>query len=76
MHFKDGRPNGQAILELETEEDVSKALERHRQYLGTRYIEGLYLYAVMNVAIIIWKNPDSPIKSPKPSNGNPHDNRF
>ncbi|XP_062399268.1 G-rich sequence factor 1 [Sardina pilchardus] len=39
MHHKDGRPNGQAVLEMETEEDVSKALERHKQYLGSRYIE-------------------------------------
>ncbi|XP_041956682.1 G-rich sequence factor 1 [Alosa sapidissima] len=39
MHLKDGRPNGQAFMEMETEEDVSKALERHRQYLGPRYIE-------------------------------------
>ncbi|KAL0979945.1 hypothetical protein UPYG_G00191900 [Umbra pygmaea] len=36
---RDGRPNGQAFIELENEEDVSKALEKHRQYLGPRYIE-------------------------------------
>lgn len=57
MHLKDGRPNGQAFIEMETGEDVSKALERHRQHLGPRYIEGLYLYAVMNLDIISWKNP-------------------
>uniref|UniRef100_A0A4W5PFD7 RRM domain-containing protein n=1 Tax=Hucho hucho TaxID=62062 RepID=A0A4W5PFD7_9TELE len=37
---RDGKPNGQAFIELEHEEDVSKALEKHRQYLGPRYIEG------------------------------------
>ncbi|CDQ95470.1 unnamed protein product, partial [Oncorhynchus mykiss] len=31
---RDGKPNGQAFIELEHEEDVSKALEKHRQYLG------------------------------------------
>lgn len=36
---RDGKPNGQAFIELEHEEDVSKALEKHRQYLGPRYIE-------------------------------------
>ncbi|XP_034152503.1 G-rich sequence factor 1 isoform X2 [Esox lucius] len=36
---RDGKPNGQAFIELENEEDVSKALEKHRQYLGRRYIE-------------------------------------
>ncbi|XP_055779324.1 G-rich sequence factor 1 isoform X2 [Salvelinus fontinalis] len=38
---RDGKPNGQAFIELEHEEDVSKALEKHRQYMGPRYIEGL-----------------------------------
>ncbi|XP_071208106.1 G-rich sequence factor 1 isoform X1 [Salvelinus alpinus] len=36
---RDGKPNGQAFIELEHEEDVSKALEKHRQYMGPRYIE-------------------------------------
>lgn len=35
-----GRPTGRAFLEMEHEEDVSKALEKHRQYLGPRYVEG------------------------------------
>ncbi|XP_035799075.1 G-rich sequence factor 1 isoform X2 [Amphiprion ocellaris] len=34
-----GRPTGQAFIEMEHEEDVSKALEKHRQYLGPRYVE-------------------------------------
>ncbi|NP_001135339.1 G-rich sequence factor 1 [Salmo salar] len=36
---RDGKPNGQAFIELEHEDDVGKALEKHRQYLGPRYIE-------------------------------------
>uniref|UniRef100_A0A3Q3MSB1 G-rich RNA sequence binding factor 1 n=1 Tax=Labrus bergylta TaxID=56723 RepID=A0A3Q3MSB1_9LABR len=40
-----GRPSGRAFLELEHEEDVSKALEKHRQYLGPRYVEGLSLWS-------------------------------
>ncbi|CAM9150585.1 unnamed protein product, partial [Lampetra planeri] len=35
-----GRPSGRAFIEMEHEEDVSKALEKHRQYLGPRYVEG------------------------------------
>lgn len=35
-----GKPTGRAFLEMEHEEDVSKALEKHRQYLGPRYVEG------------------------------------
>lgn len=34
-----GKPSGQAFVELEHEDDVSKALEKHRQYLGPRYVE-------------------------------------
>lgn len=40
-----GRPSGQAFIEMEHEEDVSKALEKHRQYLGPRYVE---VYEVTN----------------------------
>lgn len=40
MYHKNGKPTGQAFIELEAEEDVSKALEMHRQYLGPRYVEG------------------------------------
>lgn len=35
-----GKPSGKAFIEMEHEEDVRKALERHRQYLGPRYVEG------------------------------------
>ncbi|XP_061751856.1 G-rich sequence factor 1 [Nerophis ophidion] len=34
-----GRPSGHAFVELENEEDVKRALEKHRQYLGPRYVE-------------------------------------
>lgn len=40
-----GRPSGQAFIEVEHEDDVSKALEKHRQYLGPRYVE---VYEVTN----------------------------
>ncbi|KAG7318313.1 hypothetical protein KOW79_018068 [Hemibagrus wyckioides] len=45
MYHKNGKPTGQAFIELEHEEDVSKALEMHRQYLGPRYVE---VYEVTN----------------------------
>lgn len=43
IHFtlnKMGRPTGIAFIEMEDEVDVNKALEKHRQYLGPRYVEG------------------------------------
>lgn len=36
---RQGRPSGQAFIEMEYKEDVHKALEKHRQYLGPRYVE-------------------------------------
>ncbi|XP_037338256.2 G-rich sequence factor 1 [Pungitius pungitius] len=48
IHFtveRVGRSSGQAFIEMEHEEDVSKALEKHRQYLGPRYVE---VYEVTN----------------------------
>ncbi|XP_059192616.1 G-rich sequence factor 1-like [Centropristis striata] len=36
---RNGRPTGQAFIEMEHEEDVSKALEKHLHYLGPRYVE-------------------------------------
>ncbi|XP_076586195.1 G-rich sequence factor 1 [Chaetodon auriga] len=48
IHFtetRSGRPTGVALIEMEHEEDVRKALEKHRQYLGPRYVE---VYEVTN----------------------------
>ncbi|XP_018409058.1 PREDICTED: G-rich sequence factor 1 [Nanorana parkeri] len=42
VHFifnRDGKPRGDAIIEFETAEDLSKALEQHKKYMGQRYVE-------------------------------------
>ncbi|KAI4821240.1 hypothetical protein KUCAC02_029182 [Chaenocephalus aceratus] len=36
---RNGRPSGEAFIQVEHEDDVRKALEKHRQYLGPRYVE-------------------------------------
>eukprot|EP00096_Caligus_rogercresseyi_P008228 TRINITY_DN2671_c0_g6_i1.p1 TRINITY_DN2671_c0_g6~~TRINITY_DN2671_c0_g6_i1.p1 ORF type:complete len:467 (+),score=132.32 TRINITY_DN2671_c0_g6_i1:76-1476(+) len=36
---RNGRPSGEAYIELASEEDVEKALKKHRQTMGKRYIE-------------------------------------
>ena len=33
-----GRPSGDAVVKLETEEDVRKAVSHNRQYLGKRFV--------------------------------------
>ena len=34
-----GRPSGEAYVEMESEEDVTKGLEKHKKNMGNRYIE-------------------------------------
>ncbi|XP_027030757.1 heterogeneous nuclear ribonucleoprotein H3 isoform X1 [Tachysurus fulvidraco] len=36
---KEGRPSGEAFIELKTAEDFKKALSKDRKYMGHRYIE-------------------------------------
>ncbi|XP_022207494.2 heterogeneous nuclear ribonucleoprotein H isoform X2 [Nilaparvata lugens] len=36
---REGRPSGEAFVELETEDDVQKALKKDRDHMGPRYIE-------------------------------------
>lgn len=42
VHFtfvRDGRPSGEAYIEMESEEDVERALSKNKQHMGKRYIE-------------------------------------
>nr|XP_033797493.1 heterogeneous nuclear ribonucleoprotein H3 isoform X3 [Geotrypetes seraphini] len=36
---KEGRPSGEAFIELESADDVTKALAKDRKYMGHRYVE-------------------------------------
>jgi len=38
-YTREGRLTGEGYLELQDEEDVEKALKKHNEHLGTRYIE-------------------------------------
>lgn len=43
IHFtfvRDGRPSGEAYVELACEGDVQAALQKNQQHMGKRYIEG------------------------------------
>ena len=43
IHFtyvRDGRPSGEAYIEMNTQADVAEALKKDQQNLGKRYIEG------------------------------------
>ncbi|XP_013408423.1 heterogeneous nuclear ribonucleoprotein H3 [Lingula anatina] len=42
VHFtfsRDGRPSGEAYIQLSSEEDVANAVAKHNQHMGRRYIE-------------------------------------
>ncbi|NWI65546.1 GRSF1 factor, partial [Todus mexicanus] len=42
IHFllnRDGRRRGDALIELESKEDVQRALEKHLRYMGPRYVK-------------------------------------
>jgi len=39
VHQADGRATGDAFVIFASDEDVSKALTKHKQSIGTRYIE-------------------------------------
>ena len=39
LNHREGRPSGEAFIELESKDDVQKALEYDRKCMGKRYIE-------------------------------------
>ncbi|KAM8938823.1 G-rich sequence factor 1 [Pelodytes ibericus] len=42
VHFifnRDGKPRGDAVIEFQSAEDVQKAVEQHKKYMGQRYVE-------------------------------------
>lgn len=39
-YTREGRPTGECYIELASDEDVEKALKKHNEHLGPRYIEG------------------------------------
>ena len=39
-YTREGRLTGEGYLELTCEEDVERALKKHNEHLGARYIEG------------------------------------
>lgn len=38
---RDGRPSGEAYVQLSSEDDVKSALAHNRQHIGSRYVESM-----------------------------------
>lgn len=41
---RDNRPSGDAFIEFASSEDLEKALKKDRCHMGSRYIEGKYMF--------------------------------
>ena len=37
---REGRPSGEAYIELDTEDDLEEALKKDKENMGKRYVEG------------------------------------
>lgn len=55
-YSKEGRPSGEAFIELKTSEDFKNALAKDRKYMGHRYIEGKQYKRSQqtNVAVVVY----------------------
>lgn len=45
IHFtytREGRPSGEAFVELESEDELKIALKKDRETMGHRYVEGIF----------------------------------
>lgn len=52
-YSKEGRPSGEAFIELKTAEDFKNALAKDRKYMGHRYIEGKQ-YKPINITMSVF----------------------
>lgn len=54
ISHRDGRPNGEAFVELATPEDVDKAFEYNKNAMGHRYIESKSLDPLLVSLVILF----------------------
>lgn len=59
IHFtytREGRPSGEAFVELETEDDLKIAVKKDRETMGHRYVEGMCHISFSGVTGRVWGN--------------------
>lgn len=52
-YTREGRPTGEAFVELESEEDLKIAVKKDRDTMGHRYVEGTPLDANMHFTVVL-----------------------
>jgi len=64
VHQADGRATGDAFVLFASDDDVSKALTKHKQCIGTRYIELFKSTAaeVLQVCLILIQRRTPPLQ--------------
>lgn len=50
---RDGRPNGEAFVELSSENDYNKAFDYHKKTMGHRYIESMLIYSWARIILFV-----------------------
>jgi RNA recognition motif-containing protein len=56
MTNTEGRPNGEAFIEVETENDLEMAIKRNNALMGHRYIEGNYISLLYTSSVSFFKS--------------------
>ena len=51
---RDGRPSGEAYIELASEQDLDEALKKDRKHMGKRYVEGILSLTYYLMLIIMY----------------------
>ena len=49
---REGRPSGEAYIEMESDEDCEKAVKKDRQHMGKRYVEGEQIWTTDDLSQI------------------------
>ena len=58
-YTREGRATGEGYVEMSCAEDVEKALKKHNEHLGPRYIEGNFQYLLESVKLLFSHSSDA-----------------